>query len=445
MSSLKSCVLLLTILVPAMAFHGCRVEAANLIVATDLHYIAPQLTDNGPIFREINDRGDGKIMLYSEVVTDAFIQEVIDSHPDALILSGDLTFNGAALSHEKLADRLQRVCQEGIPVLVIPGNHDLDNENAARYEGYSFEPVDSEDADGFREHYYSLGPDHADSFAPDSLSYLYSVSDDVKVLMLDTNSVSMNHVSEPTMKWVREVLEDEEKEGVFVISVSHQNLYQHSPLFQKQFQIFESDELAKIYRKYHVIANLSGHMHIQHIVTDNLCPSPAELTVADRVPEIATSSLAVNPLQYGLISITDSLFHYENESVDVGGYLREHKAEFSNLGPKVSLTDPNLQNLRTYALEYLREKPITEVQSEYASQVSNPDDLETMADCFANLNAAYFSGDKIDLASEVEGLKLWNRVESDLTTQYIDSIVRDAENHRGDYHHLTIQCGNRQK
>ena len=65
--------------------------------------------------------------------------------------------------------------------------------------------------------------------------------------------------------------------------------------------------------------------------------------------------------------------------------------------------------------------------------------VDNKAECFANLNTAYFSGDEIHPASEEEGLSLWDHMEPDLTIQYIGSIVQDAENHRGDYHGLTVR------
>ena len=42
----------------------------------------------------------------------------------ALILSGDLSFNGEKTSHEELAGKLFKLQEQGIPVLVLPGNHD---------------------------------------------------------------------------------------------------------------------------------------------------------------------------------------------------------------------------------------------------------------------------------------------------------------------------------
>ena len=96
----------------------------NIMLATDIHYFSDSLTDGGPRFQEMVEYGDGKIVTYIDQITDAFLDEVVKQHPDALVLSGDLTLNGEKASHKDLAEKLHRVENHGIPVLVIPGNHD---------------------------------------------------------------------------------------------------------------------------------------------------------------------------------------------------------------------------------------------------------------------------------------------------------------------------------
>ena len=105
----------------------------NIMLATDIHYFSDSLTDGGPRFQEMVEYGDGKIVTYIDQITDAFLDEVVKQHPDALVLSGDLTLNGEKASHKDLAEKLHRVENHGIPVLVIPGNHDINNHQAARY------------------------------------------------------------------------------------------------------------------------------------------------------------------------------------------------------------------------------------------------------------------------------------------------------------------------
>ena len=72
---------------------------------------------------------------YLPELLEAFIDQVIAEHPSALILSGDISMNGEEINHEELAERLHRVQDAGIPVLVIPGNHDINNTNASFISG----------------------------------------------------------------------------------------------------------------------------------------------------------------------------------------------------------------------------------------------------------------------------------------------------------------------
>lgn len=79
----------------------------EIVIATDIHYLAKELTDFGPAFEEMVQSGDGKAITYVWEITDAFLEEVIARKPQALILSGDLTLEGEQLSHEALAKKIK--------------------------------------------------------------------------------------------------------------------------------------------------------------------------------------------------------------------------------------------------------------------------------------------------------------------------------------------------
>lgn len=134
---ISACVLLLALVLNAK---GRReppplTDSVTLFVASDPHFLAPELTDHGEYFQSIVENADGKVTEYCDEVIDVFLEQTISQAPDALILSGDLTFNGAQRSHEVLAGKLQRVADAGISVLVLPGNHDLNNPMAAAFHG----------------------------------------------------------------------------------------------------------------------------------------------------------------------------------------------------------------------------------------------------------------------------------------------------------------------
>ena len=95
------------------------------MLASDLHYISQNTHDGGTAFREMVARDDGKISEYSDVLLDTLVEEAIAGKPSALVLTGDITLNGERENHRDLAEKLRRVTEAGVAVLVVPGNHDI--------------------------------------------------------------------------------------------------------------------------------------------------------------------------------------------------------------------------------------------------------------------------------------------------------------------------------
>lgn len=96
-------------------------------------------------------------MNYISEILDAFIADVIKQRPDGLIVSGDLVFNGEKISHEELAMKLRKVEKNGIPVMIIPGNYDINNFYASGFKKDSTYPVDFIELEKFKELYEEFG------------------------------------------------------------------------------------------------------------------------------------------------------------------------------------------------------------------------------------------------------------------------------------------------
>lgn len=326
-------------------------EPVTLIVASDLHYISPELTDHGAYYQELIESGDGKTMEYCEELTDAFIEQVIAQHPDGLILSGDLTFNGAKLSHTALADKLRLIKNAGIPVLVMPGNHDLESSMAASFHGDGFTHVESIDARQFDEIYRRFGPEEAIAGDDASLSYVAELTPTLWVLMLDVNAVDRpGTVMEQTLQWVGRQLQAAARQGACVVAVSHQNILAHSSLFSSGYVMGNSNRLLALYEQYGVICNLTGHMHMQHIAQSE-----------NGLPEIATSALLVWPNQYGVLTLEGTQAEYHTVPVNV--------------------EPPDISD---YAYAFFWDTAYRQAEAE-----SND---EQLARFFADINTAYFSG-----------------------------------------------------
>ena len=241
----------------------------NIMLATDIHYFSDSLTDGGPRFQEMVEYGDGKIVTYIDQITDAFLDEVVKQHPDALVLSGDLTLNGEKASHKDLAEKLHRVENHGIPVLVIPGNHDINNHQAARYKGEERLPAEYTTPAEFRQIYRAFGYDEAASEDPNSLSYLYELDENTWLLMIDSCQYSpVNKVggaiSEATYEWVEQQLEAAWDAGVEIIPVAHHNLLDESEIYVDECTIEHSEQFIDLLETWDVPLFLSGHLHVQH-------------------------------------------------------------------------------------------------------------------------------------------------------------------------------------
>ena len=62
-----------------------RAGRTKLIIATDLHYLASDLTDRGAGFVHSMEHGDGKVTNYIWEITDAFVAEVLNEKPDGVM------------------------------------------------------------------------------------------------------------------------------------------------------------------------------------------------------------------------------------------------------------------------------------------------------------------------------------------------------------------------
>lgn len=399
----------------------------NIILATDIHYFDPSLTDYGPRFQEMVEYGDGKVVTYIDEITDAFLEEVIQLRPNALILSGDLTLEGEKKSHESLAEKLYRVEEAGIPVLVIPGNHDINNKRAARYEGEQRLPAEYTTPEEFRRIYRDFGYDEAISEDVRSLSYVYQLDEEHRIMMLDTcqyrpvAKVGGAILSE-TYYWIEEQLEEAWDEAMDVIPVAHHNLLEESKIYVDDCTIEHGEQLVDILDEWDVKLFLSGHLHVQHTMRseDNR-----------GVWEAVTSSLATPACQYGVLTCRDDgSYQYGTWSVDVESWAREH-------GRK----ERDLLEFRKFQEPFLRRVFYNQSMTALNAVPDIPEDRKKqMSDLYARLNYYYYyQGTAYQIKNEVlsdPAYLMWLN-EGTLTVlgEYVEYIVSDAVH---DYNRLIV-------
>lgn len=321
--------LILLLAVSLLAACGKKSET-KLIIASDLHLLAPELNSDGTYFSVPSSGQDGKMTHYSNEIADAFFAEVLEQKPQLLILSGDLTMSGAVASHKALAEKLTAVQESGVAVAVIAGNHDVDGV-AVDYSGDTLQRADALTSDGWEEIYGKFGLEQAISRDDSSYSYILELSPALQLVMLDTNCYGQNFVKDGTLLWLEEQLKKAQEQNITVLAVSHQNLYAHSELLSFGYQLYNAEKLQKLYETYGVVCNFSGHIHVQSVMDE-------------AVPEVAVGAASVSPLNYGVISLRGKTLQYETAETDVAARAKE-----------TGSTDPNLLHFADYAREHFLE------------------------------------------------------------------------------------------
>ena len=391
----KRVALFLAAVLAALLLPGCeKAEKKPVTIwhASDLHYLSPTLIEDRAYFISVMERGDGKATHYTPEICRSFVETAVQEKPDVVILSGDLTLNGSLESHRDLAQILAPLQEAGIRVLVLPGNHDI-GRAGYRFTSETPEPVPAADAETFAQIYADYGYTDALSRDAASLSYVADLGGGVRVLLIDVNSGSHGTVTPETLDWATKQLKAARRDGCTVIAVSHQNLYRHSPRFSFGYEINNCAELAALYEKYGVQLNLSGHLHIQHIAGEG------------RTADIAVSSLAVTPNQFGVLRLdADHRMQYETQPLTVLAEKDGVPLDFARYSAglfdacTVAKTAPKLESMN-----------LTEAESSAMLAVAR------------QMNREYFGG-KV-LPPDPTGYALWTEHTDAFFSGYLDSIA----------------------
>lgn len=393
----------------------------TVILATDLHYQSHQADDRGQAFQTFVENCDGKVVEYLPELLEAFLDEVIEKEPSALVLSGDITMNGESINHQELTERLRRVQDAGIQVLVIPGNHDINNTNAAVYFGDEKKQTPSVTGDEFLELYYDYGYDQAFSRDETSLSYAYALDEKNWLLMLDSaqydpvNRVE-GRIRDTTLEWMEGVLQEAEEKGVFVLPIAHHNLLSQSRMYTTQCTMENHLQVIELLEKYGCPLFLSGHLHVQRIHQYRSEPGVPQEEAGIR--EIVTDALSIPPCQYGVLEWKeDGSLEYSTAAVNVSAWAAETGNE-----------NPDLLDFEDWSYRYIREL----ISSQIASSIRNLGEETTwsMAGTYASVYMDYYAGraiNKEDVRS-TKGYRWWQRNLPDSPMlQEMEAMMADSD------------------
>ena len=260
-----------------------------------------------------------KMLEHSEPIWHALLDTALKYKPDLVLIPGDLTKDGEAASHDTVAAGIHRLEAAGIPVLVIPGNHDIpaSNDWTTHYSG-TFNKATSTDAGSY-------------SFAAEPLP-------GVTVLGIDGSDgkASVGKLSASTLAWVEAQAKAAKAKGNMVIAMTHWQILEHFDglaSIEPASRFEKPDELRDLLMHNGVHLVLTGHFHVNGITTFR---DTTGLT-QDSLVEITTGSPITYPCPYRWMTLAK-----DRKSIEV-------TTEYINSLPGIA------DDLNTYSREWMRE------------------------------------------------------------------------------------------
>ncbi len=262
-------------------------------VVSDLHFFAPGEMGNKGVEWQNYSRNESKEYTESEIIIKAALNTIIErakkNRSKYVLIPGDLTSNGEYANHVAVAKILEDFEKEsGIQVLVVPGNHDIQNIKAVTFKNDKMESAPTVSAEQFREIYKNLGYDLAfDEYKPktgyaNGLSYVANMGDNFALIAIDSNiyenapryTNTNGRVTDEFMKWVKEKSAEIISGGRTPIVMVHHGLSPHMRIEPSVVNAFPLDNYMPVAEKllsYGINFAFTGHLHTSDIssVTDD--------------------------------------------------------------------------------------------------------------------------------------------------------------------------------
>jgi predicted MPP superfamily phosphohydrolase len=361
-----------------------RSNPVKIAVLSDLHYMDPSLLKADGNAFQMYLMQDPKLLAESGAILQQIIRRLLVEKPDLVLISGDLTKDGELISHKSLIKQLQILTSNHIKVLVIPGNHDINNPDAKLFDGDNTISVPTITPDNFKSMYADFGYKTAIAKDPFSLSYVSEPFKDLRILSLDANEYYNNtpmycvvagNIKDATMQWAKKQLADARTKGKTVIGMMHHGIVEH---FMGESAIFpdylvdnwgsRADEFMKAGLK----VMFTGHFHANDATQRNL----GDLSLVD----IETGSPVIYASPYRIINLVNNKLYIKTDHVEHINYPGLNGVPFPDFEKAFSLNGFEIQ------AKYMLMSAPYNVPEDVATQISP---------VFAEAMLAHFGGDEI--------------------------------------------------
>jgi 3',5'-cyclic AMP phosphodiesterase CpdA len=355
----------------------------KIAVLSDLHYMDPSLLKSDGSAFQMYLMQDPKLLAESGAILQQMIHNLLAEKPDFVMISGDLTKDGELVSHKSLIRQLEILRLNNIKVLVVPGNHDINNPDAKLFDGDNATPVASITPEKFVSLYSDYGYRNAIARDPNSLSYVSEPVKGLRILALDACEYYNNtadycvvagKIKDATMTWAKEQLADAKAKGKTVIGMMHHGLVEH---FMGESVIFADYLVDNYYEKANELMKaglkviFTGHFH----ANDATEQTSGDLSLVD----IETGSAVIWESPYRIINLSDNKLYINTKHISHIFYPGLRGESFTDFEKAFSLNGFAIQ------AEYMLMNPPYYVPEDAAAQI---------APIFAEAMLSHFGGDE---------------------------------------------------
>ncbi len=302
-------------------------SGANFAVIADPHIYDTNLGTYGTAWQEylLSDR---KLLAESESILAAAVQRILasDAKVEFVLVAGDLTKDGEKQCHELFKSHMDTFIDNGIKVLVVPGNHDINNPHAKAFDSDTPTEIDSVTPDEFEDIYSTMGFGDAIERDDNSLSYIAEPVSGLWVFCLDSCKYDSNYndgspetsgaFSDETLSWIIENIQTAKEKNKTIIATMHHGMIEHftgqSQLtgLGDEYVVDDWETVSETLAAQGLNLVFTGHYHAQDAVKRTMDDDSF-------IFDVETGSLVTYPIPIRYVSIA------EDNSVEISTELVE--------------------------------------------------------------------------------------------------------------------------
>jgi predicted phosphodiesterase len=302
---------------------GINKSRLKIAIVSDIHYMDPSLLVNGgaegTAFQNYIAQ-DPKLVQYSDPIFRTVLHQLKMERPDILLVPGDITKDGEKISHQAVARFLDKLSQEGVKVYAMPGNHDINNAKAKKYDGDNDYPVEMTTAADFASIYGKFGYKHAISRDPNSLSYVAQVQPNLRIIAIDASKyeeygpsgdVADGRIKPETLTWILDQLAQAKQKNITVFAMMHHNLIEHyvgQSQLDPGYVIDDWQNVANTLIEAGLEIIFTGHYHANDISSYTYN--------GKKLFDIQTGSLVTAPIPYRIVNLEKNTLSISSRHVE---------------------------------------------------------------------------------------------------------------------------------